>query len=55
MILDSLKVRYETVDLSEPGHDDEKEHMKSVCKKRGDQQQAHPPQFFNEDVYCGVR
>lgn len=54
MILDSLKVNYETIDITEPGHEEEKERMKEVCKKRNDSSVALPPQFFNEDDYCGV-
>ena len=54
MLLDSLKIRYETIDISEPGHEEEKELMRTVCKKRNNNPIAHPPQFFNEDQYCGV-
>jgi len=54
MLLDSLRVKYETVDITEPGHDEEKELMKNVCKKRNNSSVALPPQFFNDDQYCGV-
>lgn len=54
MILDSLGVQYETVDVTEPGHEKEREQMRTLCKKRNSQTVALPPQFFNDDTYCGV-
>lgn len=54
MILDSLEVKYQTIDVTEPGHEIEKEHLQNVCKKRNSQTIALPPQFFNDDTYCGV-
>jgi glutaredoxin len=54
MLLDSLRVKYETIDITEPGHEEEKELMKNVCKKRNNNTIALPPQFFNDDQYCGV-
>lgn len=53
MILDSLEIKYETIDVTEPEHEKEKELMQAVCKKR-DQTVALPPQLFNDDTYCGV-
>jgi glutaredoxin len=53
MLLDSLRVKYETIDITEPGHEEEKELMKNVCKKRNNNTIALPPQFFNDDQYCG--
>lgn len=53
MILDSLDIKYEIVDVTEPGHEKEKDQMQSVCKKRDSQTVALPPQFFNDDTYCG--
>jgi len=53
MLLDSLKVKYDLVDITEPGHESEKELMKNVCKKRNNNAIALPPQFFNDDQYCG--
>jgi hypothetical protein len=47
-------VKYETIDITEPGHEEEKELMKNVCKKRNNNTIALPPQFFNDDQYCGV-
>lgn len=54
LILDSLEIKYETIDVTEPGHESEKELMRAVCKKRDTQTVALPPQLFNDDIYCGV-
>lgn len=53
MIMDSLEIPYEIVDVTEPGHEKERDHLQSVCKKRDSQTNALPPQFFNDDTYCG--
>lgn len=53
MILDSLEIKYDIVDVTEPGHEKEKEQMQAVCKRRDSQINALPPQFFNDDTYCG--
>lgn len=53
MILDSLEIKYETIDVTEPAHEKERDQMQAVCKKRNSQTTASPPQFFNDDVYCG--
>jgi len=53
MLLDSLRIAYEAIDITEPGHEVEKELMRNVCKKRNNNTIAHPPQFFNDDRYCG--
>lgn len=54
MIMDSLEIKYDLVDVTEPGYEKEKELMQAVCKKRDPQTVALPPQFFNDDTYCGV-
>lgn len=53
MILDSLEIPYEIIDVTEPGNEREKDHMQAVCTKRNSQTIALPPQFFNDDTYCG--
>lgn len=53
MILDSLEIKYELVDVTEPGREKEREHLSSVCKKHDSLAFALPPQFFNDDTYCG--
>lgn len=52
MILDSKNVEYETIDITEPGKEMEKEFMQSNSIAR-DSKYPLPPQIFNEDEYCG--
>ncbi|RWS14964.1 SH3 domain-binding glutamic acid-rich protein-like isoform X1 [Dinothrombium tinctorium] len=52
LLLDTLRVDYEKIDITEPGHEQDKEMLKEVCTKRNDSIPL-PPQFFNEDDYCG--
>lgn len=53
MILDSKNVKYEIIDITEPGKEDEKEFMQRNSNPR-DSKHPLPPQIFNEDGYCGV-
>lgn len=52
-ILDSLRVDYESIDVTDPAHEDAKGMIKEKCKHRNGQP-PKTPQFFNDDVYCGV-
>lgn len=54
MIMDSLGIKYNIVDVTEPGHEKERDQLQNVCKKRNSQTVALPPQFYNDDTYCGV-
>lgn len=54
MIMDSLNIKYDVVDVTEPGNEKDKEQMQAVCKRRDPQKSPSPPQFFNDDIYCGV-
>ena len=54
MILDSKNVEYETIDITEPGKEMEKEFMQMNGIARDDSKYPLPPQIFNEDEYCGV-
>ena len=53
LVLDSLRLDYEAIDVTEPGMEEERERIKEVCKKRNGNVPL-PPQFFNGDEYCGV-
>ncbi|XP_013784474.1 SH3 domain-binding glutamic acid-rich protein homolog isoform X2 [Limulus polyphemus] len=52
MILDSLKLSYETIDITEPGKEDQRTYMRENCKK-GAGGGVLPPQFFNDEDYLG--
>lgn len=52
MILDSKNVEYETIDITEPGKEMEKEFMQANSIAR-ESKYPLPPQIFNEEEYCG--
>lgn len=59
MILDSKKIQYEVIDISEPGKESEKEFMQEHSTNKGatisDQEPKHalPPQMYFDTEYCG--
>ncbi|KPU78697.1 uncharacterized protein Dana_GF23792, isoform B [Drosophila ananassae] len=59
MILDSKNIQYDTVDITEPGKESEKELMQNKSTSNGgtvsDPEPRHPlpPQIFNDEDYCG--
>lgn len=55
MILESKGITYETVDITEPGKEDDKEFMQKNSKLRDENDRNPlPPQIFNDTDYCGV-
>lgn len=59
MILDSKNIQYDTVDITEPGKESEKELMQNKSTSSGgtvsdpDPRHPLPPQLFNDEEYCG--
>lgn len=53
MILESKNIEYVSVDITEPGNEQEKEFMQQNSKTK-DSKFPLPPQLFNEEDYCGV-
>jgi len=53
MILKSLAIEFEPVDIAGPGMDNQKDVMRAKGKKKEGQRHALPPQIFNGDKYCG--
>ncbi|XP_023017070.1 SH3 domain-binding glutamic acid-rich protein homolog [Leptinotarsa decemlineata] len=59
LILDSKNVKYEVIDIAEPGAEEAKDFMQTNSTGQGgtisDPNPRHPlpPQIFNNDVYCG--
>lgn len=59
MILDSKNIKYEVLDISEPGKEEDKDFMHANSTSNGatasDQSPRHPlpPQLFNDAEYCG--
>ena len=54
MILNSVKVPVDVVDISSPGKEEEKEFMRTNSKKREGDVNPLPPQIFRGENYCGV-
>jgi len=53
MILNSLAIECETVDIAAPGMDEAKDYMREKGKKKDGQRFVLPPQIFNGEKYCG--
>lgn len=59
MILDSKSIKYEVVDITEPGKESVKEMMQEKSISKGgtvsdpSPRHALPPQLFYDDDYCG--
>lgn len=59
MILDSKSIKYEIVDITEPGKETEKELMQEKATSKGctisdpNPRYALPPQMFYDANYCG--
>lgn len=54
MILNSLGIPNEPVDISAPGMENERDFMREKCKKKEGQRHALPPQIFNDKEYRGT-
>jgi len=53
MILNSLGIQTEAVDVAAPGMDDARDFMRANGKKSEKARHVLPPQIFNGDKYCG--
>ncbi|XP_047020508.1 SH3 domain-binding glutamic acid-rich protein homolog [Helicoverpa zea] len=59
MILDSKNIKYDVIDITEPGKESDKEFMQNNSKSNGgtvsdpNPRSPLPPQIFNDDEYCG--
>ncbi|CAH1983694.1 unnamed protein product [Acanthoscelides obtectus] len=59
MILDSKNIKYEIIDIAEPGAEEAKDFMQNnstaLGATIGDPNPRHPlpPQIFNDEAYCG--
>eukprot|EP00094_Tigriopus_californicus_P008667 TCALIF_08354-PA protein Name:"Similar to Sh3beta SH3 domain-binding glutamic acid-rich protein homolog (Drosophila melanogaster)" AED:0.15 eAED:0.15 QI:0/0.8/0.83/0.83/0.6/0.5/6/357/213 len=53
MILKSLGIEFEPVDITAPGREKDRDYMREQGKKKEGQRHVLPPQLFNDDVYCG--
>jgi len=59
MILDSKNIKYDIIDISEPGLEEKKNFMQTNSTSKGatasdpDPRHPLPPQVFNDEEYCG--
>merc|ERR550525_947607 len=53
MILKSLGIQMDIVDITAPGMEDHRDIMRASAKKKEGQRHALPPQIFNGEKYCG--
>ncbi|KAL4708353.1 hypothetical protein ACJJTC_019589 [Scirpophaga incertulas] len=59
MILDSKNIKYDVIDITEPGRETDKDFMQNNSKSNGgtvsdpNPRSPLPPQIFNDDEYCG--
>ncbi|CAK1603997.1 unnamed protein product [Parnassius mnemosyne] len=59
MILDSKNIKYEIIDITEPGRETDKDFMQNNAKSNGgtvsdpNPRSPLPPQLFNDEEYCG--
>lgn len=60
MILDSKIIKYDVIDITEPGKESEKDFMQNKSTSNGgtvsdpNPRSPLPPQLFNDEEYCGV-
>ena len=54
MILDSLAIEHDIVDITAPAMDEARNFMRENGKKKDGERHVLPPQIFNGDKYCGV-
>merc|ERR1739848_71366 len=53
MILKSLGIKMDLVDISAPGMDEQRDFMRASAKKKEGQRFPLPPQIFHGEKYCG--
>lgn len=55
MILQSIKVPFKSIDITEPGQEEARDFMREHCKKTDAGGCTPPPHFFSGNDYLGVR
>ena len=53
LLMESKGVKFEVIDIADPNSEDAKIFMQKNADKKGARHPV-PPQFFQEDEYCGV-
>jgi len=55
MILESKKIPYTAIDITDPGQEEAKDYMVTNATPKPNAKVPVTPQLFNEAEYCGVR
>lgn len=53
-ILESLKINFEKIDITDPANETEKTFMRENSVALHEGKVPLPPQVFNDETYCGV-
>ena len=52
--MESKGVDFTVIDIADPGKETERKYMQTNAATKNNARNPIPPQFFNEDIYCGV-
>jgi len=53
LLMESKGVDFAVIDIADPGKETERKFMQTNATVKNNARNAIPPQFFNEDIYCG--
>ena len=54
LLMESKGVEFVKIDITDPGNTDDRKFMQINAVAKNNARHPIPPQFFNEDIYCGV-
>ena len=54
LIMESKGVEFKVIDICDPGMEDERRFMQKNASAKNNARNPVPPQFFNDEEYCGV-
>lgn len=54
LLMESKGVDFTVIDIADPGKEMERKFMQTNATAKNNARNPIPPQFFNEDIYCGV-
>lgn len=54
LIMESKGVDFRVIDICDPNCEDERRFMQKNAESKPGARNAIPPQFFNDEEYCGV-
>lgn len=54
LIMESKGVDFKVIDICDPSSEDERKFMQRNATAKNNARNPVPPQFFNDEEYCGV-